>query len=227
MESTFLLGISVIEWIGYIASLLILISMSLSSIVRLRVYNLAGAAIFSFYGFYIGSLPVGIMNLIIVLTNIYYLRQLFFKKERFDVIEVQPGESIMKKFIHFHHEDILKFFPDFTYDEKSENLILLVLRDLNIAGVIIGEQAEGNEFQIKLDYVTPKYRDYKLGKYIYSKFSDVFREKGIEKLVCYTEVKKHKKYLEKVGFTRDLKNEAQYCMKLNKKGARLQGHLLH
>ena len=84
MENIVLLGLPLIEWIGYVASAIVLISLSLSSLVKLRIYNLFGAALFSFYGFYIGSLPVGIMNLAICLFDIYYLRALLFKNERFD-----------------------------------------------------------------------------------------------------------------------------------------------
>jgi hypothetical protein len=212
MEHIFILGVALIEWIGYLASLLVLISLSLSSIVRLRLFNLAGASIFSFYGFYIGSLPVGIMNLIIVFANIYYLRQLYFKKEMFDVTEINPTDTILRKFINYYYTDIKEFFPDFNYEKSSDDYTLLVLRDLNFAGVIMGEKTNNREFRIKLDYVPRKYRDYKLGKYIFTKFSDIFKEKGIEKLTCRSEIKKHQKYLKKVGFKE--KNENLFYMEL-------------
>ena len=42
--------ISWIEWLGYAASALVLISLSMSSIARLRWFNLAGASCFTVYG---------------------------------------------------------------------------------------------------------------------------------------------------------------------------------
>ncbi len=104
MKEFELLSIPLIEWIGYVASTLVLISLSLSSILRLRIFNLFGAAVFSFYGFYIGSLPVGIMNLIIVFTNLYYLQKLYFQKDKFEIVESKSDQEYVLKFenVRFH-----------------------------------------------------------------------------------------------------------------------------
>ena len=61
-----LLNISILEWLGYLSSVIVAISLTMSSIIKLRWFNLVGAAAFSFYGFMIGSLPVGFLNLFIV-----------------------------------------------------------------------------------------------------------------------------------------------------------------
>ena len=44
-------GIPLIEWIGYLASILIAISMFMKDIVKLRFINLVGSLLFAFYGF--------------------------------------------------------------------------------------------------------------------------------------------------------------------------------
>ncbi len=202
---TLIFNLPLIEWIGYIASLLVLISLMLSSILKLRLVNLIGAVIFSFYGFFIGSLPVGIMNLVISMANIYYLYHLYSHKERFDIIEVKSDSAYLHKFIDHYHEDILKFFPDFSNLENSD-IILLVFRDLKPAGAFIGVSKDEKELEIKLDYVTPQYRDCKLGRYIYTKFSDFFKDKGYKLLTCQTNIKTHQKYLKKMGFASEGKN---------------------
>ena len=48
-------GIPLIEWIGYLASILIAISMFMKDIVKLRFINLVGSLLFAFYGFSISS----------------------------------------------------------------------------------------------------------------------------------------------------------------------------
>lgn len=202
---TLIFNLPIIEWIGYLASLLILISLMLSSILKLRLVNLIGAAIFSFYGFYIGSLPVGIMNFAIAIANIYYLRQLYSYKERFDILEVNSDDNYLEKFIQHYQHDIQKFFPEFSQLYDSD-IILLVLRDLNPAGAFVGTSKNDKELQIKLDYVTPQYRDCKLGKYIYTKFSNFFKEKGYKTLTCETKIKTIQKYLKKMGFTSEGEN---------------------
>lgn len=72
-----------LEWLGYLASLLVLISLLMNSIIKLRWINLLGSSIFSFYGFLIAALPVGFMNLGIVLINIYHLVKIYRSKEYF------------------------------------------------------------------------------------------------------------------------------------------------
>ena len=48
----------------------------MSSILKLRVINLVGAALFTVYGLLIGAYPVAVMNLFIVLIDLYYLRDM-------------------------------------------------------------------------------------------------------------------------------------------------------
>lgn len=64
------------EIVGYIASALVAVSLMMSSIFRLRVINLVGAALFTVYGLLIGAYPVAAMNLFIVLIDLYYLRDM-------------------------------------------------------------------------------------------------------------------------------------------------------
>ena len=66
-----------IEYVGYLASILIGISMFMKDIVKLRLINLSGAILFTVYGFIIKSYPVAIVKLIISFTNIYYLFKMY------------------------------------------------------------------------------------------------------------------------------------------------------
>nr|WP_278245263.1 YgjV family protein [Clostridium sulfidigenes] len=68
---------TLIEWIGYLASILITISMFMKEIFKLRFINLMGCILFVIYGLIIGAYPVAIANAIIVFINLYYLYKLF------------------------------------------------------------------------------------------------------------------------------------------------------
>lgn len=199
MNEILILNISLIEWIGYVASTLVLISLSLSSIIRLRVFNLFGAAVFSFYGFYIGSLPVGLMNLIIVFANLYYLQSLYFQKDDFEIIETDANQEYVKKFIQYFKKDIVKYFPDFKFDNDNNRAVMLVMRNMNLAGLFIAEKEENN-LNIELDYVTPQYRDYKNGAFVFSHFRKAIENKRYKNIYASTENKQQAKYLEKMGF---------------------------
>lgn len=70
-----------VEWVGYLASFLVLISLLMSSIVKLRWINLVGSSMFSIYGFLISSYPVAFMNAATALINVYYLIKIYRSQE--------------------------------------------------------------------------------------------------------------------------------------------------
>lgn len=67
------LGISYVEWIGYLASFFLLLSFTMRNITTLRYVNSLGCLFFVAYGFMLESWPLIITNGAIVLINFYYL----------------------------------------------------------------------------------------------------------------------------------------------------------
>lgn len=195
----------ILEWIGYTGSVLVAISLTMSSILKLRWINMIGAAIFTVYGFLISAYPVAYLNLFIVLTNIYYLFKIYNRKEVFKIIYSDFEDSLVKYFIDFYKKDIEGIFGNFhkqerdTSLEESDTLTFLLLRDAHVAGIVFGTISDG-ELDIHLDYVLPQYRDLKPGDFVYKKNVKMFSERGIKSLVCKTNDKKHQQYLTKMGF---------------------------
>jgi hypothetical protein len=72
-----ILGITILEWVGYLASLAVLISFTMKDLKKLRMINAVGCLLFVLYGFLIPSLRVGlpiiITNFAILGINIYHL----------------------------------------------------------------------------------------------------------------------------------------------------------
>lgn len=73
-----ILGISYIEWVGYLASFFLLLSFLMRNITTLRYINSLGCLLFVAYGLLLDAWPLIITNGAIVLINIYYL---FFNKK--------------------------------------------------------------------------------------------------------------------------------------------------
>ncbi len=65
-----------IEWVGYLASILIVISLTMTDIMRLRIINTLGCICFVIYGLSVKAYPVALSNLAIILINFYNLYQL-------------------------------------------------------------------------------------------------------------------------------------------------------
>ncbi|QTE22840.1 YgjV family protein [Polaribacter cellanae] len=62
-----------IEILGYIASLFIAVSITMESVVKLRIINFIGAILLGTYGVFIESMPIILVNYFIGITNVYYL----------------------------------------------------------------------------------------------------------------------------------------------------------
>ena len=197
------LNVPVLEWLGYLGSVIVAISLTMSSIKKLRWYNLLGATVFTVYGFAIGAMPVGFLNLFIVLADIYYLFKMHSNKESFKVIEVGTKDPYLEYFIDFFKTEIVAFFPMFNkneFDLNAENCFaLLILRNETVAGVVLGVKLE-NKLKIELDFVTVAYRDLKPGDYIYKTNIQFLKNRGIEVIECSTNNKSHQNYLLRMGF---------------------------
>lgn len=193
----------VLVYIGYLGSVLVAISMLMNSILKLRLVNIVGASVFSTYGFLIGALPVGFLNLFIVMVDIYYLVEIFSAKEYFKILEVRPNSNYLKYFIEFHKEDIIKFMPSFSCSPTDQTHVFFILRNSVPAGLVCAEDYRENEVFVKLDYAIPGYRDFKMGKYVFNK---TFKEKNIKTIYSEPGNKAHEKYLRRMGFTKTLLN---------------------
>ncbi len=73
--------ISLTDWVGYLASLVLMISFLMKNINTLRIINSIGAIIFVVYGIMLAiSWPIVLTNTFILGVNIYYLAKHFRSK---------------------------------------------------------------------------------------------------------------------------------------------------
>ena len=200
------MDINILEWVGYAASLLVLISLLMSSIIKLRWINMIGSGIFCVYGFLIGSIPVGIMNGGIVIINIIYLIKIFSSKEYFKLITLYPNSEYFLYFMDFYRKDMLKYFPDKNLKIDKNIIGFYILRDVIPAGIFMAKKVDDHTLDIKIDYAIPAYRDFKIAKYLYQEKKDYFINKGFTQLTCLSINKEHDNYLEKMGFTKNDEN---------------------
>jgi len=69
-----LLEITITEWVGYAASLALIISFMMKNINTLRIINSLGAILFVVYGIMLQtSYPIIITNAFILMVNVYHL----------------------------------------------------------------------------------------------------------------------------------------------------------
>lgn len=193
----------IIEGFGYLASLLLGLSLIVNNDLRFRWLNSGGCLAFIVYGVLIDAIPIILTNAGLLLINLYTLLKIYKKKEDFELVEFEPSDKLVRKFLAYHEEDLKDYFPGFQWDNSAEDIRFVVLRDMAFANVFIATIRQGIA-EVCINYTIPKYRDYKVGRFIFEKERAFLLSKGIKKLV-YKEVvnKDHQHFLEVMGFTKD------------------------
>lgn len=191
---------SLLHLFGYIASIIIATSMTMSSIVKFRIINLIGASLFFVYGLFIGALPIVLLNSFIISVDIYYLVRIFSEKEAFEIMWVRSDNKYLLRFLEFYHKDIQHFFPGFSYQPELNTHSFFVLRNMAVAGLFLGRRENDHVLHVGLDYVIKEYRDFKNGKFIFHRLQDKIMSDGFTIIKTKGHIPQHQKYLRKLGF---------------------------
>ena len=186
-----------LELFGYLGSFLVLVSMLMTSVVRLRVINLIGSAIFATYAILIRSYPTALLNGCLVGINLYHLLKLRNTTRNYELQPIGAGEGFTSWFMRQYGDDIKTYFPALGTAQAENAEGFAVFYENQAAGILLGNR-EGDGFDILLDYTTPAYRDCSVGAYLYSQLP----ARGITSLSCRTDNAAHVQYMEKMGFTR-------------------------
>ncbi len=179
-------------------SVLVLASFLMSSVVKLRVVNSVGSLIFAIYALVIHSYPTALMNVCLVLINLYYLRRLGNKENHYDLLNVANRESFLIYILEHYRQDIQKCFPGLEVDLAQANWAYLVCCDASPAGIFLGREKDG-VLDILLDYSMPAYRDCSVGRYLFEKLPLA----GIRRMVYAGPAEHHVDYLLKMGFKKE------------------------
>ncbi len=193
------------------------LALTMTSVVRLRMVSLAGSITFFVYGTLIDSVPIMITNGSIAVINVWFLRREFASGSPhgrdLGVSHIRADSPFLADFIAFHLIDIHRFQPDFRLPQGDDIVTLLLNRDGLPAGMLIGRR-DGSTLTIDLDYVLGAYRDSRLGRWLYGPGAQVFRADGIDQLRSAGVTDTHRKYLERVGFHPSLDDPDLYELTL-------------
>lgn len=185
-----------IELIGYLGSALVVASMLMSSVVKLRIINTIGSGIFAAYALIIHSYPTALMNVCLVGINLYNLARLTRKEQNYDLVEADQGEGLLRYLLDYYQADIRTYFPNFSPERTADRAYLVCCRG-NPAGVLLGTDMGQGTLRVLLDYSTPTYRDCSIGAYLYARLPS----KGVHTLVFSDQASQaHGAYLTKMGF---------------------------
>lgn len=66
---------NIIEIWGYLSMIVVLVSMLMTDIKKLRIINSIACSMFIVYGYFHEAYPVVLMNAIVIIINLYKLKQ--------------------------------------------------------------------------------------------------------------------------------------------------------
>jgi len=189
------------ELIGYAASALVVVSLAMTSVVRLRAISLVGSLTFVVYGVLIDSVPIVVTNAAIAVLNVWFLRTELGGKRHLGATVVAADDPFLIDFLRYHLPDIHRFQPEFELPTAEPALLaMLLMRDGLPAGALVGSLHDG-ELHVRLDYVTKPYRDSQLSQWLYGPGSGVLRRLGVERVSSEPGTEPHSSYLVRNGFT--------------------------
>jgi hypothetical protein len=189
-----------VEILGYVASIVIVLSLTMTSLVKLRLVGLVGAVLFATYGVLVGAWPVALTNVVIIGLHVFFLAREWTDDEYFTLLEVRPDARYLMEFLEFHDAAIKEFQPDFDYEIRDGLVTMFILRDMVPAGLFIATHDGGPVMKVLLDHVIARYRDLKPARFLFHRNREVFTSRGVEALRATAQTDGHRRYLLKIGF---------------------------
>lgn len=188
-----------IEIFGYLGSTLVVVSMLMSSIVKLRVINTVGSVISCIYAFICHAYPLALMNICLIVINVYSLIHLLKTDKKYELLCVNTDDTLVKNFLSYYENDIKKFFPSFDVSQSVGNDAYVVCCEGNAVGIDIGKNIDGI-FDLLIDYATPAHRDASVGKHFYANISK-YQINAVR--YAQTATPAHEPYMKKMGFKKE------------------------
>ncbi|SCG45312.1 hypothetical protein [Micromonospora zamorensis] len=193
-----------LDLVGWAGSAVLVWSLLQSRILRLRALNLVGCLVLIGYNAAIEVWPMVGLNVVLTVINLWYLRGMLATRhdeKTYQVVEVGVGDQFLAHTLRVHAADIARFNPDFRWDPDTlgRSAFLVVTAD-EVVGVVLSHAEARGVAQIDLDYVTPKFRDFTPGEFVYRR-SHLFTERGFRQVVSPPRMVAP--YYHRLGFRRE------------------------
>ncbi len=191
-----------LDVVGWAGSALLVFSLLQARVLRFRVLNTVACVVLVFFNAMIGVWPMVAMNIVLAAINLWFIVQLQRQRHDqavFSVLQVGIDDEYLHHVLTGHAEDIARFQPDFAGHPDPEDLAFIVVRGDETVGVVVVHR-DGEVARVALDYVTPKYRDFTPGEFVWRR-SGLFESLGFTRVV--TSPSMVAAYYDQVGFRPD------------------------
>ena len=201
-----------LEAIGWAGSALLVFSLLQARVLRFRTLNTIGCAVLIFFNAMLGVWPMVAMNIVLAGINVVFIVRLLRDRHdeaAFDVLQVGVDDDYLQHVLRVHADDIARFQPDFGWadPQPDQDLAFIVVKGDETVGVVV-VQRDGDIARVRLDYVTPRYRDFTPGEFVWRR-SGMLNGLGFHHVM--TPAGMVGAYYDRVGITR---NGREYVLDL-------------
>ena len=172
-----------LDLFGWAGSALLIISLLQTRVLRFRILNLAACLSLVVFNALVGVWPMVGMNIATSAINLWFIVAMVRHRHdetSFHVLEVSPQEAYVRHFLDVHAADIAKFHPAYAGTE-ADDLAFQILKDDETIGVVLIRR-EGDVARVQLDYVTPRFRDFSPGEFVWRR-APRLRDRGFRRVV--------------------------------------------
>ncbi|MCW2793777.1 MAG: hypothetical protein JWO76_2875 [Nocardioides sp.] len=192
-----------LDILGWGGSALLVFSLLQARVLRFRALNLVACVILVAFNSILGIWPMVAMNIVLAVINVWFIVRLLDERHDeavFEVLEVGSDDEYLRHLLRIHGADILRFQPDFVWDPAEDGgHAYVVLRGDEAVGVVL-LRADGEVARVQLDYVTPRYRDFSPGEFVWRR-SGLLQGSGVRRVV--TPPGMVDAYYDRLGFRRE------------------------
>lgn len=175
-----------LDVLGWAGSALLIYSLLQARVLRFRLLNLVACLVLVVFNALLGIWPMVAMNVVLSGINLWFIRKLAAARHSdiaFEVLEVGPLDEYLRYTLRVHAADIEKFQPGFVWDGAAPgHTAYLVERGAETVGMVLVRDAGNGVAQVELDYVTPRFRDFSPGEFVFGR-SGLFRDRGFRTVV--------------------------------------------
>ncbi|MDO9458456.1 hypothetical protein [Nocardioides sp.] len=192
-----------LDLVGWGGSALLVFSLLQARVLRFRALNLVACLVLIVFNALIEVWPMFAMNIVLAAINVWFLVGLLRDRHdeaAFEVIEVGRDDAYLQHLLDVHGDDIRRYQPGWTWAPAAErDHAFVVVHGNETVGVVLID-ADHDVARVKLDYVTPRYRDFTPGEFVW-RGSDVLKKLGFRHVMTPPEMVGA--YYDRVGFRRN------------------------
>jgi hypothetical protein len=185
--------------LGWAGSALLVFSLMQARVLRFRVLNLVACVILIVFNLILEIWPMVAMNVVLSAINVWFIAMLLREQHdeaAFEVLAVGFDDAYLGHVLRVHAEDIASHQPDFSAPAANAHSYLVQRADETVGVVVL--HVEGTTASVDLDYVTPRYRDFTPGEFVWRQ-SRLLRDLGVARIRTSSEMVDA--YYDRLGFT--------------------------